>query len=95
MKRHPSRGLSVATLLLMLSAGAANAGTLALWDGAAPFEWKARESTLAVEDPGLTVEDKVTLVAPRVGAAISDEDDCTMSVAGRAIPAVSGRCTRG
>ena len=94
MKRHPDRGISV-VVLLMLTGGAVNAGTLALSNDAAPFGWKAREAALAIEDPGLTVEDKVTLVATRAATAISDEDDCTMSTAGGTTAAASGRCTRG
>ena len=94
MKRHPGRGMLVVALL-MLSGGAVNAGPLALSDDAAPLGWRAREAALAIEDPGLTVEDKVTLVAASAAALISDEDDCTQSTAARTTAAASGRCTRG
>jgi hypothetical protein len=85
MKRHPGRGISVVALL-MLSGGVVNA---------VPFGWEAHEAARAVEDPGLTVEDKVTLVSARAATAISDEDDCTHSTAGGTTAAASGRCTRG
>lgn len=52
-------------------------------------------SGVAIADTGLTVDDKVTLVAAGAAGAISDEDDCTQSTAARTTAAASGRCTRG
>lgn len=69
MRKRIGAGLAVIALSLLLPAGVAHAdqADATVQSGTAddlevrPIGWKGRESAITVNDPSLTVEDKVTL----------------------------------